>query len=303
MMHALAGVSTTAFLPSRFNETIKVLNNLPQWFDFVMRGISDSFTTLGVPHELVSRVTPNDTSLYIMISTHIRDTMPKRYISYNFEQLVKGHMPKDVFERFAAAEEVWDYSKLNIAYLSEHYGITAQFVPLGYAQSMELCNSTYGACGLQHAQQRNCSVMFLGAQTEHRMKDMRFVFDEVGISLPSPYIAQQCWGQCFADAHRLCRVSLNIPHFVGKSILNVHRILPLIANGVAVVSYPSEDHWYNRLLEDSIFLVDGPHAMARTVKRLLALPDGAFAKLTSDNYMRLRLHANYVDFLREAICS
>ena len=67
--------------------------------------------------------------------------LPKRYISYNFEQLTTSKIwDESFFIRLRCAEMVFDYSENNITLLRQK-GISCNFLPLGCCTTMENTNS------------------------------------------------------------------------------------------------------------------------------------------------------------------
>ena len=78
-----------------------------------------------------------DNNVYVIFGIHLFETLPKKYIVYQSEQLEarKNVISDDVFNNYikvlSNALEVWDYSKKNVIFIRENYkNITIKYVPI-----------------------------------------------------------------------------------------------------------------------------------------------------------------------------
>lgn len=143
---------------------LKLLDNC-YYFTFIMDALHDSLTKLNIPHELVKTIQPNDdVNIYLVCTTHHTGyELPKRYISYNLEQLTTNkYWEPEFFNKLKGAELVLDYSKLNIEELKK-YDIHAHFLPIGYAETMEYKLNT---------QEKPIDIIFLGYMNQNRYRHL-----------------------------------------------------------------------------------------------------------------------------------
>jgi hypothetical protein len=107
------------------------------YFNFIINALSEVMTELQIPHKIIenyfNEFVYNDDDVYFICTTHEeKPFMPKRYISYNFEQFTTDYQwEPEVFERFKKAELVLDYSLENIKVLKEK-GIEAHFFAIAF---------------------------------------------------------------------------------------------------------------------------------------------------------------------------
>jgi hypothetical protein len=238
---------------------VRILNDCI-YFDIVARALSEAFTDLGIQHEVVTAA-PNDDDLYIVFTTHHLDCpLPKRYVSYNFEQLTTDKQwPPELFERFSRAVQVWDYSLENIRALKERHGIAgALHVPLGYARCMDgpsdPNNNNNSSTTIKPFAERKHDWLMLGSVGPRR----REIVWDLTTAAPrlSGMTTNNCWGDALLRLYRDTRVGLNVHYYTGKSILEVHRIVPMIANRVFVVSERSDDAYYDDKYKTMVTFLD-----------------------------------------------
>ena len=116
---------------------LKLVNN-SCYFEIIINALHEALTELDIKHEVVKTYSLVDNkNIYLICTTHENTLLPKRYISYNFEQLITNKVWQPIFfQNLAKAEIVLDYSLENIKEL-EKYNIKAHFLPLGYSKNME----------------------------------------------------------------------------------------------------------------------------------------------------------------------
>lgn len=141
---------------------------------------------------------------------------------------------------------VWDYSLENIKVLNMHGVNNTLHVPLGYAPTME--NS------VAPAHNKDIDVIFVGEINSRRRSKLQ-QFDAPagaclahtrthagGVTLKTVF-SGNCWGHKLLSLYSRTKVALNLHYYGGRTILEVHRILPLIVSRVLVLSEPSDDRW------------------------------------------------------------
>lgn len=211
------------------------MNDSP-YFDLVIRSLSEVFTELQIPHQRVHAPNLNDKqNLYILCTVHEGKPLPEHYIAYNWEQLTTDKpWNESFFERLRKAHCVWDYSWSN-AQLLKSKGIEAIHVPLGYAKCMEFCNK-YST--------KDIDIVFLGSINESRHERLQHLLRSYRTRPDKLFLSNSCWGDQIGKVYERSKIGLNLHYYGGKTILEVLRIIPMLANGLFVISEHGDDPWY-----------------------------------------------------------
>jgi hypothetical protein len=227
---------------------VKLLNN-SIYFEIVINALHDCFCELGIAHEVVTRVAPMDPAIYIICTTHEDHPLPENYISYNYEQLTTNKQwPPKFFDRLKNARQVWDYSLKNIEILRDHHDITAIHVPFGHTKNMLSSSISKPPSSAI----RDIDITFVGAINPSRKQPLQAMMDQK-IAM---FVSSNCFGNNLINVYHRSKLGLNLHFYQGKTILEVHRIIPMIINGVYVVSERSDDNWYDSLYDDLVDFVD-----------------------------------------------
>jgi len=212
------------------------------YFRYIIYALSEVMTELEIPHKIIenyfSKFIYNDEDVYLICTTHEQKPfMPKRYISYNFEQFTTEYKwEPEVFERFKKAELVLDYSLENIKILKEK-GIEAHFFPLGYSKCM-----TYN----KPTDNKIIDFTFIGKITPDRFNKLIPLFNIYNDNKHKLFICEEkCWGDDLENVYTRSKIGLNLHLYFQKPILEITRIILLISNKVIVLSERSADKWYD----------------------------------------------------------
>lgn len=273
---------------------LKLVNN-SKYFKVVIEALSWCFEELNVEHSVVTSYPLDDNdNVYLICTTHELVPLPKKYISYNFEQLEVDdcqHNHTAFYDRLRRAELVLDYSEQNVNFLKSK-NIDAMFVPLGYAPTMEKDNRRDDGSRYEY------DFMFLGALAGRRV----FWIHEISLIyykyLRKLYLSDNCWDSKYDNIVQRTKASFNIHYYEGKTILEVHRIIPLIANKVLVYSERSGDSYYDRkyaLLVNYIKKETLTHAM----HSLRQLNDCDVEMIAEQRYEFLKRECKYIDNVRD----
>lgn len=271
---------------------LKLVNN-SCYFEIIVNALHEALTELNITHEVVKTypLVDND-NIYIICTTHEDALLPKRYISYNFEQLITTKVwPSTFFDNLAKAELVLDYSLENIKEL-EKYNIKAHFLPLGYSKNME--NNYNGGDNLD----KTIDFSFLGSINNYRYDKLKTLISVYSKKQDNFFISTNCWGNNLKKVYNKTKIGLNIHYYEGKTILEVHRILPFIANKIMVISEKSDDPWYDEKYGDLINFIDCDKAY--TVKCLKILQNYN-REIVENRYQDLVNNHKYVDYVRSII--
>ena len=216
---------------------LKLVNN-SCYFEIIINALHEALTELDIKHEVVKTYSLVDNNnIYLICTTHENSLLPKRYISYNFEQLITTKVWEPIFfQNLAKAEIVFDYSLENIKEL-EKYNIKAHFLPLGYSKNMENNNNDNI--------DKSVDFSFFGSINNSRYDKLKTLISIYGNKKDKLVISNNYWGDDLKQLYKKTKIGLNIHYYSGKTILEVHRILPLIANKILVISDKSDDPWYD----------------------------------------------------------
>ena len=216
---------------------LKLVNN-SCYFEIIINALHEALTELNIIHEVVKTYSLVDNNnIYLICTTHENSLLPKRYISYNFEQLITTKVWEPIFfQNLAKAEIVFDYSLENIKEL-EKYNIKAHFLPLGYSKNMENNNNDNI--------DKSVDFSFCGSINNSRYDKLKTLISIYGNKKDKLVISNNYWGNDLKELYKKTKIGLNIHYYSGKTILEVHRILPLIANKILVISDKSDDPWYD----------------------------------------------------------
>jgi hypothetical protein len=211
--------------------------------------------TLDLDHQIVYEITPviksskSTSTTWIILGLQNAPVVPAKYIVWNFEQFeVEGiDFDQTFWDRMNGACEIWDYSKENINWLSIHKNISAKFLPLGWLPSMKFDSGQNISWS-----DRAIEFSFVGLMNERRRDIIKPLHTLAKSKSWNMYLSNKCWGQEFESIYSNTKFALNIHYYPGKTVLEVHRIIPLILNGIWVISEKSGDPWYDELFEELV---------------------------------------------------
>lgn len=260
---------------------VYILANNHYWVPFA-DALHEALSKNNVRCKVVTSWQEKPHELYIVFCMHETHDLPERFIGYNFEQH-QMLTPRHCFvTNIKRAQEVWDYSQLNLPFY-DTVNVKARFVPFGFTESdvkVAPSNNT-----------RTTQVMFVGTMSDRRKTTLKHVQDSY-----TTYVDDRCFGDKLTQAYSSCQVGLNM-HYVKKvNILEIGRVIPMLANGLAVVSERGDDKWYTDLLEPLVYYVDNLDGVCEGVKQ--ALDQGP---KHHDTLSYLREKCSYAKFVAEAI--
>jgi len=208
--------------------------------------------------QVVDKIKLNSPHIYILFNPHSVNPMPKKYIIYNFEQLQVTteantlNFSSDYWIKLQNAIEVWDYSKTNIDFLRKSYNITnIKFFPLGWSAAFKNNISAL------KWNERSNTFMFIGLMNEYRRNFIKPLYLTAKEKNWNMFLSNKCWSQEYNEICSISKFALNIHYYSGITILEVHRIIPLVLNNIWVLSERSHDSWYDDLFTGIIDWIDG----------------------------------------------
>lgn len=275
-----------------------VIVNKSIYFEIVVNALHECFVQLGVPHDIMNSGTYSDypsSTVFIIFTTHESGcVLPLNYISYNFEQLTTTKAwPNVFFTRLHNAKYVWDYSMENIRILNTHK-IKAMFLPFGYSPCMEYNEPTHRC--------RTIDFAFTGC-VDQKLRYPKLLAFQNGHENERLFFSNNCWGEQLVELYQTSKVGLNFHIYEGNTILEAHRIIPLIANKVWVISETSNDKWYDKLFTSLVTFIEpnGPCDTALiTGKNIVNKPDEVFDSVVNSRYHDLVTNCRYDEFIKKS---
>jgi hypothetical protein len=264
---------------------LKLVNN-SCYFEIIINALHEALTELNIIHEIVNNYDINDDlNIYLICTTHENRILPRRYISYNFEQLITNKIWQPTFfENLKNAELVLDYSLENIDELKK-YDIKAHFLPLGYTKNMEYNNDNLN---------KTVDFTFLGAINNFRYDKLKSLINIYYKSNDRFIISNNYWGDDLKKLYNKTKIGLNIHYYSGRTILEVHRIIPLIANKILVISEKSNDEWYDNKYSNLIDFFENENYINDCLKLLKKYNNDIIEK----RYQELIQKHKYVNYVK-----
>jgi len=269
---------------------IYLLNN-SRYFDFVIKGLDECFLELNIEYKLVDTYQEDSNNIYILCTTHEQRPLPKKYISYNFEQLTTDKIwDSHFFDKLKNAVEVWDYSLENIKIL-ESKGIKCKFLPLGITNTIDYNIN-------REIDSRKLDFLFYGCINDNRINKLKNLL-QIYYKTPEKYfVSNNCWGNDLIQKMSETRIGINIHFYTGNTILEIHRIYPMIINRVWVISETSNDSWYDEKLKDYITFCDNKD-LIKNIMLILKLSVEDFERILEERRTKIIKELKYKDFIKD----
>jgi len=269
---------------------LRLVNN-SCYFEIIINALHEALTELDIKHEVVKSYSLVDNrNIYLICTTHENALLPKRYISYNIEQLTTTKVWDPIFfDKLSAAELVLDYSLENIKELEKH-NINAHFLPLGYSKTME---NNYN----NDNSDKTVDFSFLGSINNSRYDKLKTLISVYGNKKDKLVISNNYWGDDLKKLYNKTKIGLNIHYYSGRTILEVHRIIPLIVNKILVISEKSDDPWYDEKYGNLINFIEKEDCTLECLKLL----QNYNSEIAENRYQDLVNNHKYVDYVQNII--
>lgn len=224
--------------------------------------------------EVVDKINIKSNDIYILFNPYSINPMPKKYIIYNFEQLqvITGpnilNFSSDYWDKLQKAIEVWDYSMSNITFLKEKYNINnIKFFPVGWSPAFKNSINT------KKWNERENVFLFIGLMNDYRRNFIKPLYLTAKEKNWNMFLSNKCWNQEYNEICSISKFALNIHYYSGITILEVHRIIPLVLNDIWVLSERSHDTWYDELFTGIIDWIDNGEDASKKIEEILLLDD------------------------------
>lgn len=278
---------------------IKILSN-NKYFEIIVNALNYLFArynkTRDESKQIIWEITDkidylNIDDTYILFNPQNLNLMPINYIIYNFEQLTitvdngMTNFDKTYWNKLQNAKYVWDYSQMNIEYLKVNHNINAIFFPMGWTPTMKQLNPIKWS-------ERINTIMFIGLMNERRrnfLKPIHTYFKEENLNM---YLSNKCWNEEYIHISSISKIALNIHYYSGNTILEIHRIIPLILHDIWVCSERSQDKIYDELFDGIVDWVD-TYTCTTRIKEVLDYSIDDIDKELKERKRRLIIRCDY----------
>jgi len=237
----------------------------------------------------------NDKDVYVLFTTHLfasyNKRLPVRYICYNWEQLTtEKSWSNRLFEIFNNAIYTFDYSLENMKIMVKR-GVNKDkiiHVPYGYSYTLQK---------YLYKKDKDIDVFFFGTMNEKRINILNNIKNNIDCSY---FFTNKSFGDSLIDNINRSRIALNIHYYQKNTILEVTRIIPLIANGVVVISEKSCDPWYDKLYEGKVIFIDSSDDIVKKIDGLLKNRD-IIDNIARNNLEWIKKEMNYKNIIEKSI--
>lgn len=242
------------------NNIVFKLLNQSNFFDFPKTMIISLLEKKGFNVDLVTEVDDSD-DVYIFFFPP-DGKLPKHYICYNLEQLQRGGWDH-LIGYLKGAIIVWDYSMKNVRFLEEEHKLRARYLPLG------CMSSEYTDDSPVVVKQRD--VLFYGCQSPRRDEYLQRFVEAYESSDKFLFAKWNLWGDDLNREIRDSIVVLNVHNVEDHTILESHRLIPLLAKGAFIVSERSSDEHADATFKEVVNFVDSPEEMYDEAQKIVKL--------------------------------
>lgn len=269
-----------------------ILND-SKFFTMIAEALHEAMDELFIPNAIVDDFDlHNHQDTYIVFTTHEGKTLPNKYIVYNFEQLATNRNNQQwLFDRFKQAQQVWDYSLVNVQYLLSQYNIQAKHIPFGYAKCLEQ------KCKILPMNERSSDCLFLGYMNANRDQKFRCLQDQ---NIPVKVVTD-AFGLDMYRVINQYKFSINAHYYQGETILEIIRILPLIVNNVLVVSETSNDEYYDKMLGQVVTFITPEKNFDTILKEYREYTNEQIQRMVDERKTYIKQNCKYVDHVYQAL--
>ena len=138
---------------------------------------------------------------------------------------------------------------------------------------------------------------FLGSINNSRYDKLKTLITIYGKKKDKLVISNNYWGDDLKQLYKKTKIGLNIHYYSGKTILEVHRIIPLIANKILVISDKSDDPWYDEKYCNLINFIENEDCTLECLKVL----QNYNCEIIEKRYQDLINNHKYVDYVKTII--
>jgi hypothetical protein len=198
--------------------------------------------------------------LYIIFNSHFNEfDYTRNYAIFNYEQIGHECMKTDKYINLINNGIcLFEYSHLNKSYLEKVVKVPIYLIPHKYNKCIQfntLANDTFNP---------PYDVLFYGGLNENRIKYINLLRDN---KIKIKYIADYSfYGAKLYQELRNYKIVLNLHYYTNPSVLELSRIVPLIANSKLVFSERSTDKLADYRFEDMIVFIDETNIVAECKK-------------------------------------
>lgn len=237
--------------------------NCPVFYE-IIRSLKNQLTDRGIFCTIENSVkTKNLDTFYILFNSHRDSTIfdfSLRYAVFNYEQPNNACMKNQTYlSKMAMANVVFDYSNYNKSVIEKYINKPVIVVPYNYHPSLTV---------LEHNTNNDepIDILFYGAMNSNREKYHNILKNsDYKIKFVASY-------DLFADnlynEWRKCKIVLNLHYYSNPSVLELSRIVPLIANYKLVLSEHSDDTEADMRFSNMVVFINPDNILEKCKKYL-----------------------------------
>ena len=247
--------------------------------------------------ELTDMIDDKDTNLYIILGGHnYLGRLPKNYIIYQLEQTNiyitdnETNKKQEILfsDRYVTilkqSQSIWDYSKSNIKYIKNHYGIKhIYWVPLYYTKYIE---------NIKITNEKPIDILFYGSMNTRR----QHILEQLKLHFNVAIYINNLWDVERDDLISKSKIILNI-HYYENAILEIHRISYLLSNKCLVITEQGRDsNEFSKILISAKY-----NQLIKTCQTWLSKSDLERKQMALYSYREFKQHFKLQDYLSKQI--
>jgi hypothetical protein len=199
---------------------------------------------------------------------NLQDLLKNNHVCvYNLEQLVCGKWDPYLHD-LKDAYEIWDYSSLNIEYLTNYFPhLRVCYVPIGYSDHFRLKTDNIFPTSTNYS--------FIGNLSPRR----KMILDLLGDSVE---IYNHHYFEELDEITQKHETFINLHFYEPPTILETTRILPLLSNEKIIITEPSDDRILDKMFEHVIFF----HNFSDPIPPDLTFSQDAFEEFKQNHHWK-----------------
>lgn len=219
-------------------------------FDEIVNTLRNQLSDIGVNATITyGNINPLNNVFYILFNSHnYTDNLPfnMKYAVFNYEQAGSPYVKYPHYlNKMNSGAVVFDYSWYNKAYLENVINKKVIIIDYIYHPSLTNCISYSEA---------EIDILFYGCANDNR-REYQALFKNTPYKVVFDF-NYQLFGDKLMEAIRKSKIVLNLHYYQNPSVLEISRIIPLIANHKLVLSERSDDVKADNRFKDMVEFID-----------------------------------------------
>ena len=138
---------------------------------------------------------------------------------------------------------------------------------------------------------------FIGCLNETRINKLKNLINIYYKSPEKILITNDCWD---FNIYNKIKIGINLHFYKGNTILEIHRIILMIANKVYVLSETSDDKWYDEIYSNMIKFINtqNKNELVNVGLEFLRKPINEQKNILDLNYNYLKTNCLYLNYIK-----